>query len=60
MDLSALIKPIGIVTYCLLLLTFGTGIRIIKTKLWVHKLLSILTLVFATIHGFMVIYLNYF
>lgn len=60
MNLSILIKPIGIATYCLLLFTIITGARVIKVKLMVHRLFGIIALISATIHGVLGIYLNYF
>jgi hypothetical protein len=60
MFLSKLIIPLGIATWAVMLLTILTGRRIIKAKLSVHKALAAATIAAATIHGLIVIYLNYF
>ena len=51
--------PLGIITFVFLVLTFLTGIRIIKVKVKIHKLLALITLVSAFLHAGLVIYLNY-
>jgi len=63
MALYNFIKPLGIVTYILLLLTIATGV--LKSKFhvsWIkmkwHTRLGILTIVLATIHAGLVIYVN--
>ena len=60
MSLSKLIIPLGIFTWTIMVLAVLTGRRIIKTKLIVHKTLAVIAIVSATIHGFIVIYLNNF
>jgi len=43
-----------------MILAVLTGRRIIKAKLIVHKTLAIVGIASATIHGLIVIYLNFF
>ena len=58
--LSKLIIPLGIFTWTIMVLAVLTGRRIIKTKLIIHKTLAVIAIISATIHGVIVIYLNYF
>jgi len=60
MTLSKLIIPFGIFTWIVMILAVLTGRRIIKAKLIVHKTLAIVGIASATIHGLIVIYLNFF
>jgi len=60
MTLSKLIIPLGIFTWIVMILAVLTGRRIIKAKLIVHKTLAIVGIASATIHGLIVIYLNFF
>jgi hypothetical protein len=59
LDLSGLIIPLGIFSYGFMLLTILTGTRIIKLKLKHHKLFALISIVGASIHLVIVIYLNY-
>lgn len=61
MEIYTLIKPSGILTYILLLLTIATGVLKIKFHVrWIslkwHTRLAIVTFIIATIHVGMVIY----
>lgn len=58
MLLTKLIEPLGIATYVMVLLTVLTGARVIKVKVARHKLLALVTLLLATLHGALVIYLE--
>ena len=59
MEWYLLIKPLGIITYCLLALTLLLGLFMkhikIKYKFKIHKWLGITALVVATIHFSLVI-----
>ena len=59
MDLGRFVIPLGIVTYTLLLATILSGLFRVKLKLKFkyHKLLALLTIILATIHAGIVIYL---
>ena len=59
MDLSGWIIPLGVVSYAFMLLAVLTGTRIIKLKVKHHKMLALIGIVGATVHLFIVIYLNY-
>ena len=60
MDLGRFVIPLGILTYTLLLVTVLSGLFRVKLKLNFkhHKLLALLTIVLATIHAGIVIYLT--
>ena len=60
MDLSSFIVPLGIFSYSFMLLAVLTGVRIIKVKLQHHRLLALIAIIGASVHGALVIYLNYF
>ncbi len=53
MELWRFIKPFGIVTYVLILLTLISGL--FRWKLKYHKTLAISTLILASIHALIVI-----
>lgn len=55
-----LIIIFGILTYIFLLLAILTGRQIIRLGLPWHKRIAIITLILASIHGLIVIYLSYF
>uniref|UniRef100_A0A7V0Z6D4 Uncharacterized protein n=1 Tax=candidate division WOR-3 bacterium TaxID=2052148 RepID=A0A7V0Z6D4_UNCW3 len=55
-----LIKPLGIITYISILLAVLTGLRIIKLNIKWHRLIALLGIIGATIHGLIVLYLTYF
>ncbi len=54
MELFKFVKPFGIITYILLLLTLISGL--FRWKLKYHKALAISALVLATIHALIVIF----
>ena len=63
MPLHTLIKPLGILTYMSLIATIATGVLIFKFHVkWIkmkwHIRFAILTLILATIHAGIVIYLE--
>ena len=60
MDLSRFIIPLGILTYTLLLATILSGLFRIKLKLKLkhHKLLALSTIILATMHAGIIIYLT--
>ena len=60
MGLVRFVIPLGILTYTLLLATILSGLFRVKLKLKVkhHKLLALLTIILATIHAGIIIYLT--
>lgn len=54
MEIYTLIKPLGIITYVLLIFAALSGI--LRWKLKNHKLLAILALLLASIHAVIVIF----
>jgi len=56
MNLFKLVMPLGIATYLLALLTIISGLK--KAKLTTHKLLATLTIILATCHAGLIIYLK--
>ena len=63
MDLYILIIPLGIIAYSLLLLSFITGLLLFKFHVrWIkinwHISLAILAVILASLHAFLVFYLN--
>jgi len=58
--MANLIKPLGIITYILILLAVLTGLRIIKVNIKWHRLIALLGIIGATIHGLIVLYVTYF
>lgn len=56
MGIGKLIIPLGIITYCLVILTIISGLRGWKIK--GHKLLASFAIGFATIHLLIVIFLR--
>ncbi len=60
MELSDLIKPLGLVGYSLMLLAVLTGARVIRLKVQQHRLIGLIGLTVATMHAALVIYFNYF
>ncbi len=60
MNLYGLILPLGVVTYCMMIMALLTGKRIIKINFKYHRLFGLLAVVFATVHALLAIYLNYF
>ncbi len=58
MDLYSYVVPLGIITYILIVLAILTGKRIIKLNpLW-HRIIAVLTLIFASLHAAIVISYN--
>jgi len=57
MDISELIKPLGIVTYVFVILTFLAGLfrAKLKLKLKYHKALAWIAVTLASLHGLLVI-----
>jgi hypothetical protein len=57
MDISELIKPLGIVTYSFVFLTFLAGLlrARLKLKIKLHKTLAFLAVILASVHGLLVI-----
>ncbi|MBN2206108.1 MAG: hypothetical protein JW742_01775 [Candidatus Aminicenantes bacterium] len=57
MDIAGLIKPLGIVTYGLVLVALLSGLFRAKLglKLSHHKRLALLAMILATIHGALVL-----
>ncbi len=55
-----LIKPLGVITYAFILLAVLTGLRIIKVNIKWHRLIALLGIIGATIHGLVVLYLTYY
>lgn len=60
MELTKLIKPLGIITYVFVLLAVLTGLRIIKVNLKWHRLIALIGIIIATLHAALVLYLTYF
>ena len=60
MNLARFVIPLGILTYTLLLATILSGlIRVkLKLKLKYHKLLALFTIITATMHAGIIIYLT--
>ena len=56
MNIYALIKPLGIITYTLVLITLISGLK--GWKLKYHKILGITALLLATMHALLVITSN--
>ena len=53
MELYKLIKPLGIITYCFVLVTLLTGL--FRMQLKYHKLLAILAIILATAHAVIIL-----
>jgi len=51
--------PFGIFTYIMFLLTLLMGSRVIKVQFKVHRIFGIVSVVFATFHAVIMLYLNY-
>ena len=65
MDAYSLIVPLGILAFVSVLFNVLTGARVIRFKppkrhVAVHKTIGYLALAIATLHGILVIYMNYF
>jgi len=58
-DLYDLTIMIGMATYAMLLFTFLIGFRIIKLHFKWHRLFAIITLLLATVHGSLFLYMKY-
>lgn len=56
--LSRLLIPVGILVYIGFILVILTGLRVIKTKVSVHKTLALIAFILATLHGLVVYLLN--
>ncbi len=59
MEISEWIKPLGIVTYAFVVLTFLVGMfrARLKLKLKHHKILAWLAVILASLHGLLVLVL---
>ena len=57
MEISELIKPLGIVTYVFVILTFFAGLfrTKLKLKLKHHKALALVAVTMASLHGLLVL-----
>ena len=55
-----LVVPLGILTYLSVILTFLIAKRVIKVKFKFHKMFGAITVILATLHALLVIYLQYF
>ncbi|MBN2400461.1 MAG: hypothetical protein JXI33_09020 [Candidatus Aminicenantes bacterium] len=57
MEISELIKPLGIVAYVFVILTFLAGwLRAkLKLKIKLHKALALLAVILASLHGILVL-----
>jgi len=53
MNFYVLIKPLGIITYLCLLITFSMGF--FRWQFKHHKKMAIMTLIFATLHALLVL-----
>lgn len=51
---------LGIVTYLLMMMSFLSGMRIIKLPYKYHKIIGIVGLCSASVHGLGLLYLNFF
>lgn len=60
MEIWDLIIPLGIASYGMLIIMLLTGMKIIKTKVKIHRKLGILTFILATFHAGIIIYTSYF
>ncbi|PLX00622.1 MAG: hypothetical protein C0594_15485 [Marinilabiliales bacterium] len=60
MDLYSLLIYFGIVAYTSLLMTFLSGIRLIKLGHKFHRIFGIISVALASGHAGLIIYLNYF
>jgi hypothetical protein len=60
MELYTITIWLGVVTYILLVATILVGSRIIKTSFKRHKLLAFTTLILATVHASLFVYMNFF
>ncbi|HAQ60423.1 TPA: hypothetical protein DCR49_00225 [Candidatus Delongbacteria bacterium] len=58
MDLYTFVMPLGVITYILIVLAILTGKRIIKLKPVWHRIIAVLTLIFASLHAAIVISYN--
>ena len=57
MELSEFIKPLGIVTYGFVFLTFMAGLlrARLKLKIKLHKTLAFVAVILASVHGLLVL-----
>ncbi|MBE0432084.1 hypothetical protein IBX73_01310 [candidate division WOR-3 bacterium] len=60
MELHDLIRPLGIISYSLMLFAALTGARVITLRVKQHKLIGLAGLIGATAHAALVVYFNYF
>jgi len=51
---------LGIVTYLLIVMSFLSGMRIVKLPYKYHKIIGIAGLCAASVHGLSLLYLNFF
>jgi hypothetical protein len=59
MELHSLIVPMGIVTYAMLWFQVLTGARLVKMNFRWHRVFGRLTIVSASIHAGLVLYLQF-
>lgn len=59
MELWDLVEPLGIATYILIVILLLTGMRIVKVKRPMHKVIGIITFIVATLHGAVVLLSDY-
>lgn len=59
MELWDLVMPLGIISYLGLIIMMLTGMRIIKSKMKIHKTVGFITFIIASFHVFIVIYTSY-
>ncbi len=57
---ALLLEVFGIISFVCLILTFLGGIRAIKMGLKIHRMLGIITVLFALGHGTLIVVLTYF
>lgn len=60
MEAYDLVRPLGIISYALMLFASLTGARVIKLKVKQHRIIGLVGLMGATAHAALVIYFNYF
>ncbi|MBN1926974.1 MAG: hypothetical protein JW798_14170 [Prolixibacteraceae bacterium] len=60
MELYTITIWLGVVTYLLLVATILVGSRVIKTSFKRHTQLAFTTLILATVHASLFVYMNFF
>jgi hypothetical protein len=59
MELYDLVMPLGIITYILIIFAILTGKRIIKLHPKWHKRIAYTSLIFATMHAGIIVYIKF-